>query len=183
MPRPMKMYTHRIITAAGITMNEFTRNLSLNRQPCVDVATMVVSEINDRLSPNSEPPTTTAVIRATDVPVCVATPAAMGVSATMVPTLVPTLSDMKHAARNSPASSISPGNSVNARLTVASIDPITFAECAKAPAKMNIHIISIICDVPAPLLYMSIRLRRGSPPLMITAYIDATKNPTVIGTL
>ena len=133
-------------------MNELTRNLSLKRQPCVDVATMVVSDMNDRLSPNSEPPTTTAVISGTEISVCCATPAAIGVSATMVPTLVPTLSEMKHAARNNPASSISPGNSVNAKFTVASIDPITFAECAKAPARMKIQIISIICDVPAPLL-------------------------------
>ena len=84
------------------------------------------------------------------MPVCSATPAAIGVSATIVPTLVPTLIEMKHAARKSPANSILPGNKVSARLTVASMAPITLAECAKAPARMNIQIISIICPLAAP---------------------------------
>ena len=84
------------------------------------------------------------------MPVCSATPAAIGVSATIVPTLVPTLIEMKHAARKSPASSILPGSKVSAKLTVASMAPITLAECAKAPARMNIQIISIICPLAAP---------------------------------
>ena len=133
-----------ISMAAGTTMNELTRNLSLSLQPCVEVAAMVVSEINDRLSPKNEPPTTTAVINGMLVPVCSATPAAIGVSATMVPTLVPTLTEMKQAARNSPANNMLLGKSVSDRLTVASMAPITLAVLAKAPARMNIHIISII---------------------------------------
>ena len=84
--------------------------------------------------------------------VCVATPAAMGVNATMVPTLVPMLSDIKQAARNNPANNICDGSTASAKFTVASIDPITFAEWAKAPARMKIQIISIICPVPAPRL-------------------------------
>ena len=67
-----------------------------------------------------------------------------------MPTLVPTESEMKQAARNSPASSMLAGSSVSAKLTVASIDPMAFALLAKAPAKIKIHIISIICPVPAP---------------------------------
>ncbi len=138
--------------AAGTTINELARNLSLSRQPCVDVAMMVVSEMNERLSPKNEPPTTTAVMSGTEVPVSCATPAAMGVSATMVPTLVPTLNDMKQAARKSPAKSMLPGKSFNAKSTVASMAPMLFAVLAKAPARMNIHIMSIICPVPAPRL-------------------------------
>ena len=68
-------------------------------------------------------------------------PAAIGVSATMVPTLVPTDNEIKQAARKSPANSILPGNSVSERLTVASIAPITLALWAKAPARINIQII------------------------------------------
>ena len=56
--------------AAGTTMKEFTLNLSLSRHPCVEVATIVVSEIKERLSPKNEPPTTMAVIMATSIPVC-----------------------------------------------------------------------------------------------------------------
>ena len=113
---------------------------------------MVVSEINERLSPKKEPPTTTAVIMAVVAPVCKAMPAAMGVNATMVPTLVPMLSEMKQAARKSPASSICGGSSESVRLTVASMLPITLAELAKAPASMKIQIISIICPAAAPRL-------------------------------
>ena len=93
---------------------------------------MVVSLMKDRLSPKSDPPTMTAVINGMLVPVCSATPAAIGVSATMVPTLVPTLSEMKQAATKRPASNMFPGNSVRARLTVASVAPIVLAELAKA---------------------------------------------------
>ena len=148
--------------AAGTTKNELTRNLSLGWQPCVCVAMMVVSLMNDRLSPKNEPPTTMAVIIATEAPVCVATPAAIGVSATMVPTLVPMLSEMKQAARKSPASNICEGSSDSVRLTVASIAPMTLAELANAPASMKIHIMSIISGVPAPRLYTLTR-RRSFP--------------------
>ena len=105
---------------------------------------MVVSEINERLSPNNEPPTTTAVIRATSVPVCWATPAAIGVRATIVPTLVPIDIEMKQEATKSPASNICGGRSERVRFTVASMLPIIFAELAKAPASTKIQIISII---------------------------------------
>ena len=144
MPWPINTYNISTTMAAGTTINELTRNLSLSLQPCVWVAMMVVSEMNERLSPKNEPPTTAATNTAVDAPVCSATPAAIGVSATMVPTLVPMDSEMKHAARNSPASIISAGSSDNVRLTVASMLPITFAELAKAPASTKIHIISII---------------------------------------
>ena len=159
----------KMTTAVGTTMNELTRNLSLSLQPCVWVAAMVVSLMNDKLSPKNEPPTTMAVIMATDVPVCSATPAAMGVRATMVPTEVPMLSEMKQAARKSPASSICGGIRASVRFTVASILPITLAELAKAPARMKIQIISIICPVEAPREKVSIRLVSGMPPLMTTA--------------
>ena len=66
---------------------------------CVRVAAMVVSEINERLSPKSEPPITKATIMGSSMPVFSARPTATGVSATMVPTLVPTESEMKQAAR------------------------------------------------------------------------------------
>ena len=138
--------------AVGMTKNELTRNLSLSLQCCVDVATMVVSEMKERLSPKKEPPTTTAVIIGTLIPVCVAMPAAIGVRATMVPTLVPMEIEIKHAARKIPANSILPGNRLRVRFTVASMAPMAFAVLAKAPASTNIHSISIICSVPAPLL-------------------------------
>ena len=145
------------MSAAGATIKELTRNLSLVLQPCVCVAIIVVSEMKDRLSPKNEPPTTMAMTIAKSAPVCEATPAAIGVRATMVPTEVPIDNDMKHAARKSPASSICSGNSEIVRLTVASMAPITLAELAKAPARIKIHIISIISAVAAPRLKMLMR--------------------------
>ena len=40
----------------------FTLNLSCILQPCVRVAAMVVSEMNERLSPKKAPPVITAVM-------------------------------------------------------------------------------------------------------------------------
>ena len=97
MPVPIIAYIINTTIAAGITICEFTRNLSLMLQPCVWVATTVVSLINDRLSPKYAPPTTTAVSKAIELPVEWATPAAIGTSATTVPTLVPMETDMKHS--------------------------------------------------------------------------------------
>ena len=118
---------------------------------------MVVSEINERLSPKNEPPTMMAVIIATLVPVSSATPAAMGTRAAMVPTLVPMDSDTKQAARNIPARIICGGRNASVRFTVASMLPIALAEWAKAPASTKIQIISIICSVAAPRLKVLIR--------------------------
>ena len=137
--------------AAGATIYRFARNLSLILHPCVCVATTVVSDINDRLSPKNAPPTTTPVIISTLMPVDDASPVAIGTSAATVPTLVPTESDMKQAATKIPAIIICGGSSDNARFTVLSILPIAFADDAKAPANMNIHIMSIIFSELAPL--------------------------------
>ena len=130
---------------------------------------MVVSEMNDRLSPKKEPPTMTAVIMAISVPVCWATPAAMGTKAAIVPTLVPMDIETKQEARNMPASNICGGRRDSVRLTVASMLPMVLAEWAKAPARMKIQIISIICSVAAPRLKVLILFIRGLPLLMIMA--------------
>ena len=155
--------------AAGMTMKKLTRNLSDSLQPCVCVAAMVVSLMNERLSPKNEPPTTTAVSMGTEAPVWSATPAAMGVRATMVPTDVPMLSDMKQAARKSPAMSIWGGSRASVRSTVASMAPMALAELAKAPASTKIQIMSIIWGVEAPFEKVSMRCLSGRPPLTTTA--------------
>ena len=76
-------------------IKSFTRNLSLITQSCVLVDAIVVSEIKERLSPKNEPPTTMATIYGRSIPVFSASPMATGVSATIVPTLVPMESEMK----------------------------------------------------------------------------------------
>ena len=66
---------------------------------------------------------------------------------------------MIHVARKIAASIIFGGNMFKARFTVASTAPILFAVSEKAPAKMNIHSISIILLEPAPRLNVSMRSR------------------------
>ncbi len=88
--------------AAGSVSQILTLNLSRIEQPCERVEAIVVSEMKDRLSPKKEPPTTAATNMGTSSPICPAMPTATGVSATTVPTEVPTAMEMKHAARNSP---------------------------------------------------------------------------------
>ena len=92
------------MSAAGTTIMEFTRNLSRMTHPCVRVAAIVVSEINERLSPKKAPPMTSAVINARLTSVFAAIPAATGTRATMVPTEVPMDNDMKQEAKKIPAS-------------------------------------------------------------------------------
>ena len=137
--------------AAGVVMKKFTLNLSLMLHPCELVAAIVVSEMNDRLSPKKAPPTTTAVSRAAGEPVDCANPAAMGTSATMVPIE----RDMKQVARKSPGRSILSGNSDSIKSTVASTEPMALADWAKAPASMKIHSMSMMLLLLAPLLKMS----------------------------
>ena len=83
-------------------------------------------------------------------PVCVAMDEAMGVRATIVPTDVPTDIDVKQAAMNIPAGRKASGTIFSVSATVASTAPIAFVEAANAPARTNIHIISIMFTSVAP---------------------------------
>jgi hypothetical protein len=94
--------------------------------------------MNERLSPNRLPPTTTAATIGKLVDVLLAIPTAMGVSAAIVPQLVPILKDTTQAAMNKPTKIKSPGNIDNVIFTTLSTQPISLAMAENAPAKMNI---------------------------------------------
>ena len=136
---------------------------------CVRVAAIVVSEINDRLSPKKAPPTTTATINATSNPVCCAIPAATGTSATIVPTDVPIASEIKQAAIKIPGSKRLSGRIRRVRLTVASMAPISLAEAANAPASTKIQIINMIFLCAAPAENRSTRSDSFMPRVISTA--------------
>lgn len=102
-PLPLNAYSNSVATAAGMTSLMFVWNLLRIEQPCVCVAAMVVSEMNDRLSPKNEPPTTMATSHAVSQFICVARAVTTGVNATMVPTDVPIEIEMKQAAMKMPA--------------------------------------------------------------------------------
>ena len=143
-------------TAAGATILRLTLNLSDIRHPCVLVAAIVVSDMNERLSPKKAPPATIAVMKPTSSPDSEAIPAATGTSATIVPTLVPIAIEMKQEAMNKPTKSIEGGRICNVAATVASIAPISLAVSANAPARMNIQSISRTFLCPAPCENMAI---------------------------
>ncbi len=161
----------------------FILNLSFIWHPCVLVAAIVVSDMNERLSPKNAPPITRAVMKGMLTSVFDAIPTATGTNATIVPTDVPIDNEMKHDARKIPASRRLSGNKCKVRLTVASMAPMALDDCQNAPAMMKIHIIIIMFLLAAPCEYCSILSFRLRPFVVATAYIVATMNATVIGTL
>ncbi len=172
-----------VTSAAGTTIRQFTRNLSRISHPWVRVAAMVVSEMNERLSPKNEPPTTTATIMAAGSPVCPASPAATGVRATMVPTEVPIDSEMKQVARKIPAGRNRAGMRRIVRSTAASIAPMALADWANAPARTKIHIMTRIPGLAAPRQNSSMRCVRLKPRVTATAHRHEKRKATVMGTL
>ena len=138
------------MTAEGPAIQILALNLSDIVHPWLFVAAIVVSEMNERLSPKKAPPTIMAVIIGVESPVWVAMPVAMGTNATIVPTEVPMDIEMKQAARNSPARMSFPGSIMRVRFTVASIEPMALAVDANAPARTKIHIIRRTLGFPAP---------------------------------
>ena len=119
-------------------------------QPWVLVAATVVSDMNDRLSPKNEPPTTAATMSGVAVPVRMAISEATGTKATIVPTDVPTHSDTTQAATKRPANRKPPGRNDMVSSTVAPTAPIAWADLAKAPANTKIHTMSRRSALPAP---------------------------------
>ena len=109
-------------------MRKLPLNLSLIAQPCVVVAAIVVSEMNERLSPNIAPPTTTPQIRGSETSILPASSIAIGATAVTVPMDVPIENEMTHAMRKSPGSTILAGVTESMRfvaLVVAPIAPAT----------------------------------------------------------
>ena len=139
--------------------------------------------MKDRLSPKNAPPITIATMRFIFTPVVCAKPIAIGVRATIVPTLVPIDKLIKQVEINNPARIILSGNTDSMKFTVASTHPISFAVLANAPANMNIHIINIMFSVLAPLLNTRIRSFRFPWRDEMIAYIPEMRNAVLIGTL
>ena len=117
---------------------------------------MVVSEINDKLSPNIAPPITVAINSCIESPVCSPIAKPIGARATIVPTEVPIAKDIKHAIMNKPITNKFCGKMDSAKFTVASIAPIPFAVSENAPASKKIITINITFEFPAPVVKISI---------------------------
>ncbi len=76
---------------------------------------MVVSEMNERLSPNMAPPITLAMHSGMSKPEAADTATAMGVISVMVPTDVPMDSDTKQLTTNSTATAYCTGTTESSR--------------------------------------------------------------------
>ena len=81
-------------------MEKLAKNLSRNRHPCPEHATMVVSDTKDRLSPNTAPPITVATHNAVEKPEPSAIAIAIGVISVIVPTEVPIEVEIKQLITN-----------------------------------------------------------------------------------
>ena len=180
---PITKYIANMTNAAGTVSQMLTLNLSRIEQPCDRVAAIVVSDINDRLSPKKEPPTTTATNIGMLPPISPAIPIATGVRATTVPTDVPTAIEIKQAAKKSPGIKYPAGNTLSVKLTVASVAPTFCASMANAPARINIHTIYITSLLAAPLENTFNRSASGNRTVVATPHTDdktkATDNGTV----
>ena len=132
---------------------------------------MVVSLMTDRLSPKKAPPTTAAATTGSVIVVASAKPVAIGISATIVPTLVPIQIEVRHAAMNRPANAKLVGRMRSVRSTIAPAAPISFAVAAKAPANIKIQTISRSFGLPAPCEKIDIRSPNGIPRVKPTAII------------
>ena len=128
----------------------FARNFSRMPMPCVRVAAIVVSEIIERLSPNIAPPTTAPIVSAGEKPIGPVSPAAMGVTAAIVPQLVPMASEMRHETTKSPANISLEGIAACASATAESTAPDPFATVANAPERMKIRHMSMMFVSPMP---------------------------------
>ena len=164
-------------------MRKLALNLSRMSQPCVREAIIVVSEMNDRLSPNMAPPTMQPAIIPVDRSMLSAMPAATGMMATMVPTDVPMAIDTKQAVTNRPAGTMLPGRTLSTALTVASTAPMALAALEKHPASMKMTIIIIMLPLAIPPVNSSMRRLRLQPRVMPMATVQASMNATRTGIL
>ena len=142
-------------------MRKFVRNLSFISQPCVLQAAMVVSEMNERLSPNIAPPMTEPMHSARWNPDAFATATAMGTISVIVPQDVPMAVETKHETMNSTAT----------------------ANRAGICASRKIRIIVIIFLSPTPFAMTSSLSSNDSARFCRQATRIAARNATTIGML
>ena len=164
------------MTAAGSATLILVRNLSFISTPCVLVAAIVVSEMNDRLSPNIAPPTTMPTQKGSDNPPLFDTAHAIGTRTEIVPTLVPIAIEIRQAIRKSPGTANLPGMMLRSMLAVLDAPPASEAIPLKAPAIMKMNSIVTMLSSPIPLAQMCIFSSKESLRFWKKAAIRAMEN-------
>ena len=143
---------------------------------------IVVSEINERLSPNIEPPITEPIQSAISNPDALDTDTAIGVINVIVPTDVPMATDTKQATTNNTATENLAGISDNMKYATLSalLLPTT---PTKEPAARKIRSMVIIFLSPTPCAMISSFLSKFTALFCKQATRTAVRNATTIGTL
>ena len=171
-----------VTTAAGNAIRKFCLNLSFIAQPCPLHAAIVVSEINDRLSPNIEPPITAATQSGTEKPEASATATAIGVISVIVPTEVPIATDTKHATIKRTITANRAG--INCSIKYATLSALSRPTTpTNTPAVRNISSIVIIFLSAIPCAMISSFSSKDTSLFCRQAVKIATKKATIIGIL
>src|SRR5699024_216055 len=177
----MKYKITTVKIAPGSTIQKFTLNLSIIFTPCVRVATMVVSDINDKLSPNIAPPITVANASGSPISVCSAIPIAIGAIATTVPILVHIDNERKKQIINIQLKIRLPERNVKPRFTVESTAPIELATPENAPDSKKMTTIITTFSCAAPFKYADSLSLNGSFKYKNNPATEAIIAATVIG--
>ena len=172
----------RVATAAGSAIQKFSRNLSFMAQPCPLQAAIVVSEMNDKLSPNIAPPTTAPIQSGAAKPVLFAKATAIGVISVIVPTLVPIATETNALTTKRTRTENLAGiiESIKYATLSALLLPTT---PTKMPAAMKIKIMVMIFLSPTPFPISSNFWSKLSFRFCKHATSSATRNATTIGIL
>ena len=113
---------------------------------------MVVSEMNERLSPNMAPPMTEPMHSGSEKPEASAAATAIGVMSVMVPTLVPIAVETKQLTTNSTATAYFAGmtDSMN-HATLSALPRPTTPTKMPASMKMRIMVTMFLSPMPSPM--------------------------------
>ena len=151
-------------------------------QPCPLQAAIVVSEMNDKLSPNIAPPTTAPTQRGTAKPVLFASASEIGVISVIVPTDVPMATETNALTTKRTKTENLAGimESIKYATLSALLLPTT---PTKIPAAMKIRIIVIMFLSPTPLAITSSLSSNFNFGFCKHATNNATRNATTIGIL
>ena len=142
------------------------------------MAAIVVSEINDRLSPNIAPPITAPAQSGTEIPPFCATVRAIGDRTLIVPTLVPMAMEIRQAMRNSPGTEKLAGMTLSIMFATLTAPPVADASPLKAPASRKIRSMIVILLSPIPRAQTAIFSSKERRRFCMNATVSAIPNET-----
>ena len=168
----------RVAMAAGSAMRKLALNFSFMAMPWVFVAAIVVSLMNERLSPNMAQPTIVPMHSGRLRCAVSATLMAIGASTVIVPQEVPIAIEMIHAMINSPGTAKLAGMMSSSIYAVLSAPPDAFATPEKAPARRKMNSMIVMLSSPIPFAQAVIFSSKGRSLFCTKATARAIMNAT-----